>query len=183
MELQTPRLALRLITEEDIPFLFELEQDPRVYRFERDRPRTLEQVREKFAGYMAGAVKTPPQRMCFLAARREDGKPIGRVTLRLTWDEIGQWEIGWYFMPECWGRGYATEAARAAQRHALDALGAHRVMAYCHAENKASEGVMRKLGMTREGYHRGTLRRGDSWQDELFYAYVEGDPLPEPERD
>jgi ribosomal-protein-alanine N-acetyltransferase len=50
------------------------------------------------------------------------------------------------FLPEHWGRGYATELSRAVMQHAF-ALGQARLYADTDLENKASERVMRKLGM------------------------------------
>ena len=51
-------------------------------------------------------------------------------------------------MPEYQGRGYATEAARALLAWGRDTLGIRRFIAHCDAENLASQGVMKKLGMT-----------------------------------
>jgi RimJ/RimL family protein N-acetyltransferase len=83
------------------------------------------------------------------------GTPVGTVLLVPLPDAAGtptdDVEIGWHFHPDHWGRGYATEAAKAVLSHAFTELGLARVNAVAYAENAASFGVMRRLGMTRQG--------------------------------
>lgn len=57
-------------------------------------------------------------------------------------------EIGWHLMRHVWGRGYATEAARAMLGRAFGELGLKRVVAVTEPENLGSIAVMRRLGMT-----------------------------------
>lgn len=57
-------------------------------------------------------------------------------------------EIGWHFAAEHWGKGYATEAARAALSYAFETLGAREVVAMTAKRNTRSQRVMQKLGMT-----------------------------------
>lgn len=59
-------------------------------------------------------------------------------------------EIGWRLARPAWGRGYATEAARAVLAHAFDTLGLAEVLAVTTAANVRSQAVMRRLGMTRD---------------------------------
>jgi RimJ/RimL family protein N-acetyltransferase len=59
-------------------------------------------------------------------------------------------EIGWRLAPECWGRGYATEAARAVLAHAFGPLGLHQVVSFTTASNLRSQRVMQRIGMTRD---------------------------------
>jgi len=59
-------------------------------------------------------------------------------------------EIGWRFAFEHWGRGYATEAARAALEFAFDELDWPQVVAFTAASNLRSRRVMERLGMTYE---------------------------------
>jgi RimJ/RimL family protein N-acetyltransferase len=56
-------------------------------------------------------------------------------------------EIGWRLARRFWGRGLATEAARAALGHAFGPVGLDRIWSICNVANPASEAVMRKLGM------------------------------------
>jgi RimJ/RimL family protein N-acetyltransferase len=55
-------------------------------------------------------------------------------------------EIGWTFARHAWGRGYATECARAALAYAFGALGRAKVISVIHPANEASIRVARKIG-------------------------------------
>lgn len=58
-------------------------------------------------------------------------------------------EIGWRLAADHWGRGYATEGARASLAHAFDGLGRDEVVSFTTTANGRSRRVMEKIGMTR----------------------------------
>lgn len=58
-------------------------------------------------------------------------------------------EIGWRLARTAWGRGHATEAARAALAFASDELGLEEVVSFTATGNARSRAVMARLGMTR----------------------------------
>jgi RimJ/RimL family protein N-acetyltransferase len=70
-------------------------------------------------------------------------------------------EVGWRLHPAWWGRGLATEAARASVRHGADALGLASVVSIIDPLNAASLRVAAKLGMrpARDRVHPATRRR------------------------
>jgi RimJ/RimL family protein N-acetyltransferase len=59
-------------------------------------------------------------------------------------------EVGWRLARSSWGQGYATEAARASVAHGFGPLGLDEIIAMVVPDNARSQGVMRKLGMTRD---------------------------------
>ena len=59
-------------------------------------------------------------------------------------------EVGWRLARSAWGLGYATEAARASVAHGFGPLGLDEIVAMVVPANQRSQGVMRKLGMTRD---------------------------------
>ena len=75
-------------------------------------------------------------------------------------------EIGWRMVRSHWGRGLATEAARAALAFAFDDLRATEVVSFTTVGNERSRAVMRRLGMTRDP--------GDDFEHPLIPA---GHPL------
>lgn len=60
-------------------------------------------------------------------------------------------ELGYLFRPSAEGRGYATEAVKAARTHAFTALGLTRVVSYIAPENAASVRLARRIGAVRDG--------------------------------
>ncbi len=82
-------------------------------------------------------------------------------------------ELGFNIARDRWGRGYGTEAVRAAATFGLGLEGVRRVQATCHVDNTASARVLEKAGMTREGLLRRYLRfpnLGSEPQDVYLYA-------------
>jgi RimJ/RimL family protein N-acetyltransferase len=63
-------------------------------------------------------------------------------------------EVGWWIEPAVWGRGYATEAARAVVAEGFDTHGLAQIWARIYPQNAASQRVAAKLGMRRVGEAR-----------------------------
>ena len=83
---------------------------------------------------------------------------IGRAILRhLDVEGVDEIEVGYGFMPEYWGRGLATEVARACVRVGFERLGVETLVAITTPENLASQHVMRKAGLV---YERDILHSG-----------------------
>lgn len=72
-------------------------------------------------------------------------------------------DLGYLLHPDHWGKGFATEAARAITRWCFEALGVHRVQADCTEGNDASARVLMKCGFT----HEGTWRES-AWEQGRF---------------
>lgn len=146
--IQTPRLLLRELTDADHEALYEMYQDPRMSRFLGGPPPPRDEywrrVRETWPAYYArhgfGLWAT---------VRREDGRLLGRCGL-LSQEVDGerQVEVGYALAPEFWGRGYATEAARASRDHAFRTLDAPHVISLILPDNTASIRVAERNGMT-----------------------------------
>ena len=60
-------------------------------------------------------------------------------------------EIGYFLLPQHWGKGYATELSNALLEVGFTKFNLHKMCARCDSNNLKSEGVMKKVGMTKEG--------------------------------
>ena len=60
-------------------------------------------------------------------------------------------DIGWRLQQSAWGKGYATEGANACLDFAFQSLSVDRIVSVCPVSNIASEKVMQKIGMSRQG--------------------------------
>jgi len=116
-----------------------------------------------------------PTHQRFAITTQSDDLARGWIILKLNNAEIREYEIGWTVRRADWGKAYAPEAASVVLRYAFKEMNAHRIVAFCHAENAASVRVMEKLGMQREGRLRETRRLNGIWCDELVYAILERD--------
>jgi RimJ/RimL family protein N-acetyltransferase len=89
----------------------------------------------------------------WLVERKSDGELLGfcglkRVNAEGT-DLRGQFEIGWRLRESAWGQGYAKEAAVASLDLAFGKFGAPHVVALTIGPNAESQGLMKRLGMSR----------------------------------
>jgi RimJ/RimL family protein N-acetyltransferase len=142
LQLETPRLLLRLPRAEDLDAWAELMTDAEAVRFiGGTMPRSMSW---RAIMTMIGAWHSQGFAM-FSVIDKATGRWIGRLG---PWMPEG-WpgtEIGWAIVRDCWGRGYATEGAVAATNWAFDHLGWTQIIHSIAPENAASQGVARKLG-------------------------------------
>ena len=78
---------------------------------------------------------------------------IGWFCLNYVPDTI-EVEVGYRLRPQAWGRGYATEGARALVRYGFDTLGLYRIIGLTHPDNVASQRVLQKAGLRDAGWGR-----------------------------
>jgi len=148
--LETPRLVLREFTHEDDAFVLRLLNEPSWLRFIGDRGvRTLPDARR----YLDDGPRRSYARNGFglwCVVPKGGDAPVGMCGL-IRRDTLPDVDVGFAFLPEAWGRGYARESAAAVLDHARDVLGLRRVLAITDPENAASIRVLERVGMRREG--------------------------------
>lgn len=146
--LETRRLTLRRFTMEDFDVLAELMSDAQFMRFSRGvltREQTAAFLERILDGYREDA---PSQ---FGVIIRTENKLIGYCGFfRQTVDDVEEIEIGYRLDSKYWGRGLATEAARAVRDHAFNDLKLDHVISLIHPDNIASRRVAEKNGMIPE---------------------------------
>lgn len=90
-----------------------------------------------------------------LAELADSGEPIGFIGMTYTdhpepFLPNGSVEIGWRLAPEYWGRGFATEGARAWLAHGFEALRLQEIVSFAVWDNTPSIAVMKRLGMSHD---------------------------------
>lgn len=147
IELNTDRLLLRQWREEDLPSFAEINADPKVMEFYPDLLSTQESdaAAGKFSrlisenGWGFWAVETISERQ-FIGL-----VGLHKPTFSLPFGPCV--EIGWRVGSTYWGKGYATEAARACLDFAFDQLDLSEVFAFTSVANMKSRAVMERLSM------------------------------------
>jgi ribosomal-protein-alanine N-acetyltransferase len=149
MRIETARLALREFVEEDWRAVLAYQSDPRYLRYYIWEGRTEAEVRA-FVGMFLGHQAARPRTKFQLAIEtKADGRLIGNCGVRLPASGARIAEIGYELNPDEWGRGYATEAARAMLDFGFTEFALQRAWANCVVENTASARVLARLGMRR----------------------------------
>ncbi|WP_171166946.1 GNAT family N-acetyltransferase [Streptomyces sp. I05A-00742] len=147
--LRTPRLTLRRWREDDLEPMAAINADPEVMRWIGDGS---VQDRDLTATRIAAWEREWEEQGIglFAAELRADGRLAGFVGLSVPHflpEVLPAVEIGWRLGRPFWGRGLATEGARAVLDFALRNRGLARIVSIHAVGNDASERVMRKLGM------------------------------------
>ncbi|MFC4729917.1 GNAT family N-acetyltransferase [Coralloluteibacterium thermophilus] len=147
--LHTERLLLRRFTPHDARAYRPLVSDPRVLRHTGEAPiEDVESVRRLLLERPIRdyAVHGFGRLACI---EKDSGHLIGFCGLKRL-EDLGEIDIGYRFIPACWGKGYATEAATAVIRQHVDRFGPRRIVALVDPANAGSVRVLEKLGMAYE---------------------------------
>lgn len=149
IDIRTERLRLRFLTPADAPAQFALFSDPQVMRYGASAPWTdPEQARRQIAqaqdDYAAGTAAR-------LAVELQ-GALIGSVSLYDLDAQNRRCDLGYFLAPAHQGRGYMSEALRAALDLAFGAWDLNRIEADVDPRNAASIQLLERLGFQREGY-------------------------------
>ena len=146
---ETPRLLVSPRALEDLEPCVAMDREPEVMQYipppwsspDEHRGFVRDRILRAYPpglGYWSLRLKDPP---CAFA---------GWVLL-IPYDAVGpEIEIGWRLRPAFWGRGYAAEAAVCVLHHSFAGPGPARVIADIHPENRRSQRVAEKIGLSRE---------------------------------
>lgn len=170
----TKRLIIREFSQNDLEALLTYEKQPGMLQFEHGIPD--DDTAKKYLNNAIQCAREVPRTRYHLAINiSPNNEVIGRVSLTRQNPSIDEWEIGWSVRMDYWGKGYATEAAYQMLEFAFQNLHAHRLVAFCHADNISSAKVMEKLSMKREGHLRQTRWFNERWADEYVYAILDAE--------
>ncbi|MCA9297324.1 MAG: GNAT family N-acetyltransferase [Phycisphaerales bacterium] len=157
------------MTPDDAPAFFALNSHPDVMRLTGEPPLQSESdARRAIAEYPDFDTYGYGRWGCVL---KENNAIIGFCGLKYLTD-LDAVDIGYRFLPEYWGRGYATEACRASVVFGFDVLNLERIIGLVLEENTASIRVLEKIGMKPDGEITYEGQRA------LRYAINNGDHTP-----
>jgi ribosomal-protein-alanine N-acetyltransferase len=169
-ELSTERLLLRPLVDSDVEALHLFWNDPAVRRYLWDnKPVTTEQVRDVVADSQQNFA-TLGAGYFAVEASADTGRLIGFCGFR-RFEAGPQPELLYGLLPEFWGKGFVTEAARAVLGLGFERTNIVRVIASTDTPNQRAVQVMQRLGMCFEE------RREYRGLDTVFYALNKEDFL------
>ena len=146
---ETERLKLRLITEQDAGFMLEIWNDPAFIENIYDKEiRTREEAEAEIRDVILPGYEENGFGM-YRVSTREDDVPVGVCGL-VNRDSLVDVDLGYAFLPQFGGRGYALEAAGFVLDEARDRFGLKRVVAIVSEENGPSIRLLERSGFTFE---------------------------------
>ena len=143
IEIRTKNLQLRLLKEEDINYLTELNSDPEVRQFFPDGIQNREQTETRMNEFISWYEKNGLP--CFSIFLLESKEFVGRCGFGPV--ETGEIEVGYLLHKKFWGQGLATEALSALLVWAQKHIKAEYIIAFAPIDHIASQCVMQKCGM------------------------------------
>ncbi len=147
--LETERLLLRQFTTNDADFIIELLNDPSfIQNIGNRNVYTVEDAQK----YILNGPVTSYDKNGFGLCRvilKETGESIGMCGL-IKRDQLDDVDLGYAFLPQFWGKGYALEAAKVTLEHGWQTVGLKRIVAITDPANTPSNRVLEKLGFAFE---------------------------------
>jgi len=144
--LETERLIIRHLTQDDGEFIFELLNEPAFVRNVADRGvRTIDDAQ---AYILNGPVDSYAKNGfgLFAVELKEIGLPIGVCGL-IRRDVLPDVDIGYALLERYWNKGYAHEAAAAVLNYGYKTIKLKRIIAFTTLDNAASAKVLEKIGL------------------------------------
>ncbi|MDO1447278.1 GNAT family N-acetyltransferase [Rhodocytophaga aerolata] len=147
---ETDRLTLRELLPTDALGMYELDADPEVHTYLGNKPvksieesrQIIEFIREQYVSNGIGR---------WAVIEKESQEFIGWAGLKFIRDTINRhtyyYDLGYRFIKRYWGKGYATEAAKASLAFGFNNLQLKEIYAMAHLANQASQQVLTKVGM------------------------------------
>jgi RimJ/RimL family protein N-acetyltransferase len=150
--LETERLLYRPLVLSDAEALFKLNKNPEVHKYLWQTPekeieesiKVIEYVNRQYTQNNIGR---------FATILKETGEFIGWTGIKFVDDHVENnntnfYDYGYRLDQKFWNKGYATEATKMWIDHGLNKMNIDNINAYTHGENRASNRVLEKSGMT-----------------------------------
>ena len=175
IRIETERLMMRPFQKDDVERLFLLDSNPEVMKYVGQKPLTKkEQSAEVIKMIQKQYAENGVGRLAVI--EKESNLLIGWSFLKYLTEEINGiknvYDLGYRFLPEFWGKGYATESAKASLVYGFNIMNLDKICAHVHSENVASNHTLKKLGFEEKGTFEeadGTcfwyeMRKSDIWK-------------------
>jgi RimJ/RimL family protein N-acetyltransferase len=164
--LETPRLTLREVREQDAPFIVQLHNDPDFRRYIGDRG--VRDEKTACAHIVNGPIKSYQEfgHGLLVVQSKSDGAALGLCGL-VQRDYLPDPDLGFAFLPRFRAQGFCTEASIAVLTDATRVRGFKRIAAIVQPDNIASLALLNKLGFTVDR----TFKRSAAERELLVLAY------------
>ncbi len=168
----TDRLIIRKFNKTDWEDLYEYLSNEIVVKYEPYNIYSEIEAKKE-------AIERSESEFFYAVCLKETGKLIGN--LYLAKGDFDTLEIGYVFNLKYWGKGYATESAKALIDIAFSQLGARRIVAMCNPLNEHSWKLLERLGMRREGtlikniYFKKDINGHPLWADTYEYGILKSE--------
>ncbi|WP_149207690.1 GNAT family N-acetyltransferase [Flavobacterium johnsoniae] len=169
--IETERLLLRRITNDDVNEVFELRSNPETMKF---IPRPLVKDNEDALLHIAMIEEKIETNIGinWAITLKDNPKLLGIIGYYRMQPENYRAEIGYMLSPDFHGKGIIPEAVNVLLKYGFENLKLHSIEAVIDPENHASEKVLQKCGFVKEAH----LREAEFWEgkflDKVIYSLL-----------
>ncbi len=180
VRIETERLIIRPYEPSDDRDLHELVSQPEVMEFIPEDPMTLQEARRIIAWLQECYPKNMPDKIVkwtLAMVFKETNKVIGSCGLGPLDFSPDETELFYALRKEYWGRGIATEAARAVLEYAFETIKIKRLVAVTMPANVGSVKVIDKLGLHYQKKVTGLRGEFADYEGDLYYTITRDEYL------
>ncbi|MEO8532729.1 MAG: GNAT family N-acetyltransferase [Flavobacterium sp.] len=170
--IETERLLLKRITNDDVKEVFELRSDPETMKYiPRPLVKTTEDALEHIAMIEEKIVTNVG--INWGITLKDNPKLLGIIGYYRIQPENYRAEIGYMLLPEFHGQGIIPEAVNKLIRYGFDDLKLHSIEAVIDPENLASEKVLEKCGFVKEAHLKEAEYYEGVFLDKVIYSLLD----------
>lgn len=174
ISLQTSRLIIRPMRDNDLEDFVEYRSDPNVCEFQGYQPMTTEKAIEFIDGVKDARFGEGGEWIQLCVELKDVGKMIGDIGLKPEAHEPRVVEFGISFSSKYQKKGYASEALRATLNFLFESAGIHRIIGITDVLNTDCIRLLENLKFRREAEYRQSFwdQEKQSWRDEFLFAIL-----------
>lgn len=147
---ETKRLVLREIVEDDFADFYELDADPEVHKYLGNNPvQNIEQSKEMIKNIRKQYIEFGLGRWAIIDKLTNDligWSGLKYETMAIN-NQNGYYDLGYRLKRKYWGNGIATEAALESIKYGFSVLNLKEICAAAHVENIGSNKILQKVGL------------------------------------
>ena len=166
-DLETDRLILKCISDDDVDFIFQQfsNDDVNRYLFDAEPTQSLQDALEIVQMYNQQKKITAHR---WIIVLKENNTKIGTLGFHIWKPEARTCEIGYDLQPSFWGKGYGKEAVKAMLDYIVPTLELNTITACIYEENTASSALVKSLGFTKSQEQRTERFRGQEYLHSIY---------------
>ncbi|KFF17101.1 GNAT family N-acetyltransferase [Flavobacterium hydatis] len=170
-ELETERLLLRRVTNEDTNEIIALRSNPETMKY---IPRPLTKTNEQALEHVAQIDSTIETNEGITWGVTLKGNPriIGMIGYYRIKPAHFRAEIGYILLPEHHGKGIIPEAVKTVIDYGFNEMKLHSIEAVIDPDNFASERVLQKIGFVKEGHLKEVEFYEGRFLDSVIYSLI-----------
>jgi ribosomal-protein-alanine N-acetyltransferase len=169
-EIETERLLLRKLKNEDADEIFKLRSDENVMKYIGKDPITTINEATEFIHLVNNSLSTNFGITWAIAFKENPGKLIGTIGHWRLIKEHYRAEVGYMLLPQYWKKGIMKEALIQVIDYGFNEMNLHSMEAHINPQNAASAAILEATGFVREAYFKEDFFYKGEFSDTAIYS-------------